>query len=109
MSRESPTAACLHPRPTVPQQLTAQHDCLRIIEAATVPIRLAATYQANSFTCKSLECASLVQRDIEKAAVTTPVKQVVPYVGRKENVSLPSRKVLELGEELKFLNRPGRY
>ena len=52
-------------------------DCLRIIEAATVPIRLAATYQANSLACKSLERASLVQRDIRKATVTAVTGQVV--------------------------------
>lgn len=107
MSRESPTeAAFIRNRPSDSTSLR-WGDCLRIIEAATVPIRLAATNQANSLACKSLERAFLVQWHINKAAVTTPVKQVVPDVGRKENVSIPSRKLFELGKELKFLSRPG--
>ena len=58
-SRESPKEAAFILAIDCPTSLR-RRDWLRIIEAAAVPIRLSAKHQANSFTCKSLECAFLV-------------------------------------------------
>ncbi|NDC43049.1 MAG: hypothetical protein EBZ77_16120, partial [Chitinophagia bacterium] len=44
-----------------------------------------------------------------RTAVTATVKLVVSNVSCKENVSLPSRKLFELGKEFKFPSRPSRH